>query len=260
MEAEKSSELLEIFNELKLKHWSQAFSRDLEQMAEGEKKAILKYLFKWGRQEKAERKTAQIASKIRTAKFGKIQTVDSYNFKHNKMTEGMEKNYLSLIRGISRESLPSAVFSGSAGVGKTHLARSVGHVACQKGLSVLFVTAAQMVNHLTHAQKIANLEVELNRYRRPHVLIIDELGYVSLDTQGSNLFFQVISSRHDAELGTIATTNIPFGKFNQIFANDAIAHAIVDRLVNDAEVFFMESDSYRPKQRQEKIGRRKQNV
>ena len=117
-----------------------------------------------------------------------------------------------------------------------------------------------MVNHLQHAQKTYNLEAELNKYRKPQVLIIDELGYVALDTQASNLFFQVISSRHDAELGTIATTNLPFGKFNQIFASDAIAHAIVDRLVNEAEVFYMEGDSYRPHQRQEKLKRKKQNA
>jgi len=67
-----------------------------------------------------------------------------------------------------------------------------------------------------------------------------------------NLFFQVISARHDQKLGTIATTNIPFGKFNQIFANDAIAHAIVDRLVNEAEVFYLEGTSYREYQREEK--------
>ena len=114
-----------------------------------------------------------------------------------------------------------------------------------------------MVNHLAHAQKTYNLEQELSKYRKPQVLIIDELGYVTLDVQASNLFFQVISNRHDHELGTIATTNLAFGKFNQIFANDAIAHAIVDRLVNDAEVFFMEGPSYRPVECKEKLKKRK---
>lgn len=117
---------------------------------------------------------------------------------------------------------------------------------------------AGMVNHLQHAQKSYSLEQELNRYRKPQVLIIDELGYVALDTQASNLFFQVISSRHDAGLGTIATTNISFGKFNQIFASDAIAHAIVDQLVNEAEVFYFDWDSYRSHQRQEKLKRKRQ--
>ena len=165
-----------------------------------------------------------IQSKIRTAKFRRVQTVENFDFRHSKTTEKVEKTYLALHAGIAKDNLPSAVFTGHAGTGKTHLARALGYSAC----------------------------------RKPQVLIIDELGYVALDTQASNLFFQVISSRHDAELGTIATTNLPFGKFNQIFANDAIAHAIVDRLVNEAEVFYMEGDSYRPHQRQQKMKRKKQ--
>ena len=103
-----------------------------------------------------------------------------------------------------------------------------------------------MVNQLCHAQKSYSLETELNCYRRPQVLIIDDLGYVQRDAQVSNLFSQVISARHDQGLGTIATTNLPFGKFNQIFANDAI----VDRLVSEADVFFMEGSSYREHQRE----------
>lgn len=228
-------------------------------MTQTEQATLLKFLGKWVAIEKSERTTQLIASRIRTAKFRKLQTVDAYNFKHSKDIEKLEKAYLDLYRSIAKDNLPSAIFTGTSGLGKTHLARALGYGACQKGLSVLFVTAAEMVNHLAHAQKTYNLEQELNKFRKPHVLIIDELGYVTLDVQASNLFFQVISNRHDHELGTIATTNLAFGKFNQIFANDAIAHAIVDRLVNDAEVFYMEGPSYRPVERKEKLKKRKQN-
>lgn len=237
---------------IRLRHFAKGFETDLGSMTEPERAIILKYLAKWSETEQAERKSALIASKIKCARFRKLQTIDAYDFRHSATTEKIERAYMNLIAEISREKLPSAVFTGNAGVGKTHLARALGYAACQKGISTLFVTAAEMVNHLQHAQKTFSLEGELNRYRRPQVLIIDELGYVSLDPQASNLFFQVISSRHDAGYGTIATTNLPFGKFNQIFANDAIAHAIVDRLVNDAEVFFMEGESYRQHQRKMK--------
>ena len=254
------NEIVSGLGELRLRHMCQGLQDDFPTMAEVERSIILKYLGKWVGHEKSERKSQLISAKIRSAKFRKFQTIDSFNFKHSAATQQIEKSYLVLHNGISKDNLPSAVFSGNAGLGKTHLARSLGYSACQKGLSVLFITAAEMVNHLAHAQKTFNLEHELNRYRRPQVLVIDELGYVALDTQASNLFFQVISSRHDQELGTIATTNLPFGKFNQIFANDAIAHAIVDRLVNDAEIFFMEGiDSYRPHERKEKLKRRKEN-
>jgi DNA replication protein DnaC len=252
-----AAETIQQLEDLKLKHMAQAMAQDLDTMSEAERVIMLKYFEKWICVEKSQRKTHLIASRVKSAKFRKIQTVDTFDFSHSKVTERIQKTYLNLYNSIAKNQIPSAIFTGNAGLGKTHLARALGYGSCQKGLSVLYLTAAEMVNHLAHAQKTFNLEQELNKYRRPQVLIIDELGYVTLDAQASNLFFQVISSRHDHELGTIATTNLPFGKFNQIFANDAIAHAIVDRLVNDAEVFYMEGDSYRPHQRKEKLKRKK---
>lgn len=88
-------------------------------------------------------------------------------------------------------------------------------------------------------------QVEALKYRRQRTVIFDELGYVSMDLEASNLFFQVISARHDEGLGTIVTTNIPFGEWNQIFAGNAIAHAIVDRLTDGASIFYLEGISYR---------------
>lgn len=243
----------QMLEDLKLKTVAAEYQAALKKMTNREWVTLTSKLLGWLAKEQASRKELLIGGKIRSAKFRRIQTVDSFDFKYSKATEKIEKNYRALFEGIAKESPPSAVFTGTAGQGKTHLARAIGYGACQKGLSVLFIPCAEMVNRLEHAQKTFTLESELAKYRRPHVLIIDELGYVSLDTQASNLFFQVISARHDAGLGTIATTNLPFGKFNQIFANDAIAHAIVDRLVNTAEVFFLEGEkSYREHEREQR--------
>lgn len=150
---------------------------------------------------------------------------------------------------IEKNSLPKAIFVGNTGLGRTHLARSLGYASCQKGLSVLFITAADMATQLLQAQKLALLEKEILRLKKPQVLIIDELGYVDFDTQGSQLFFQVISARHDAGLGLVVTTNLNFSQFNQIFANEAVATVVVDRMVNEAEIFYLEGDSYRKHQK-----------
>lgn len=247
-----SEKLILSLKELRLKHWSDVMFQDVAEMSPSEQGLVLRCLNKWSETEKANRRAQMIQTKIRSSRFKRVQTIDGFDFSHSKATQSIQKTYLTLYQSIAPGCLPSAVFTGTAGMGKTHLARALGYAACQKGISALFISAAEMVNQLSHAQKSYNLEQELNKYRRPQVLIIDELGYVQLDAQASNLFFQVISARHDQGLGTIATTNLPFGKFNQIFANDAIAHAIVDRLVNEADVFFMEGASYREHQREQK--------
>jgi DNA replication protein DnaC len=205
-----SDQLIGALKELRLKHWSEVMVQDLALMPPTEQGLVLKCLNRWTETEKAERRAQMIASRIRSSRFKRVQTIDAFDFSHNKTTAGIQKTYLALYQSIATDCLPSAVFTGTAGMGKTHLARALGYAACQKGISALFVTAAEMVNQLSHAQKAFNLEQELNKYRRPQVLIIDELGYVQLDAQASNLFFQVISARHDQGLGTIATTNLPF--------------------------------------------------
>lgn len=247
------NQLQPLLTEIKLKHFAAALQSSIQKLSPNEQDLILQTTYHCALVEKTERKSSVIESKIKSAKFKRIQTVDTYDFTHSKTAQSIQKNYLGLISSISKDNLPSAIFTGNAGLGKTHLARALGYAACQKNISTLFVTAAEMVNRLLAAQKIFQLENELSKFRRPELLIIDELGYVALDTSASNLFFQVISARHDQGLGTVATTNLSFGKFNQIFANDAIAHAIVDRLVADAEVFYMEGASYREHQRQEKM-------
>jgi DNA replication protein DnaC len=245
--------VIDVLKHIRLKNFADHMKQDLEKLSPNERKNLLEMIHQWALSEKSERWSAQITSRIRSAKFNKIQTVDQFNFDYNKSTRAAQKNYMKLFHAMSSDQLPSAIFSGDAGLGKTHLARSLGYGACQKGLSVLFVATSEMVNALATAEKAFHLSAELKKYKRPQVLILDELGYVSMNTQASNLFFQVISARHDQGLGTIATTNLAFGKWNQIFANNAIVHAIVDRLVGDSEVFYFEGPSYRDYQKKARL-------
>jgi DNA replication protein DnaC len=231
---------------LKLTHWQEAMTADLPGLEPAAKTLVTSLFARWADFELAARHSTTITSRVKAARFIKVQTADGFDFDYNKATRATKTAYLPLYHAtVKGEALPRAVFVGTAGLGKTHLARALGYGACQAKSSVLFTTAAKMVNHLATAKSSHRLEAELNRYRRPRVLIIDELGYVSMDLEASNLFFQVISARHDEGLGTIVTTNIPFGEWNQIFAGNAIAHAIVDRLTDGASVFYLEGVSYR---------------
>jgi DNA replication protein DnaC len=195
--------------------------------------------------ELARRTERLVAARIAAAKFVRVQTADTFNFEYNQATRKLRSRYLNLLATDLVAEGIGALFVGGSGLGKTHLARALGYAQCQRGRSVLFTSLAAMVNHLSAAEATKTLHRALKTYQSPGLLEIDEVGYVSLRQPESHLVFQVISVRHDRRKPTVVTTNRTFGEWNQIFADDAVAHAILDRLAERAEVFHLEGTSYR---------------
>ncbi len=113
-----------------------------------------------------------------------------------------------------------------------------------KGKKTLFTSAIEMINQLIAAQENHTLLTKLKTYQTPDVLVCDEIGYLPLGQQGSNLFFQVISARHEQK-SAIITTNLPFAQWGNIFDSTTVATAIADRLVYNSEVLVMVGKSYR---------------
>lgn len=136
------------------------------------------------------------------------------------------------------------VLIGNPGVGQTFLAKIFGWKACQSK-RVLFSTAMDMLNQLSASQVDHSLVRKLKGYTEPTLFICDELGYLALDQQTSNLFYQVISTRHSQKRSTIITTNTPFSDWGNILFNTTIATAIADRLVENSEIFLLGGDSLR---------------
>ena len=128
---------------------------------------------------------------------------------------------------------------------KTYLAKIVGWRACQANQRVLFTTAMDMLNHLLASQVDHSLVRKLKLYTEPTLLLVDELGYLSLDQQTSNLFYQVISTRHSHKRSTLITTNTAFSDWGNILYNTTIATAIADRLVENSEIFLLGGESLR---------------
>ena len=116
-------------------------------------------------------------------------------------------------------------------------------------MRVLFTTAMEMLNHLLASQVDHSLVRKLKVYTEPTALIVDELGYLALDQQTSNLFYQVISTRHSRKRSTIITTNAALSDWGNILYNTTIAAAIADRLVENSEIFLLGGESLRKAQK-----------
>ena len=140
----------------------------------------------------------------------------------------------------------NVVFIGGVGLGKSHLAIALGRRACEQRYSVLFASAVDAINTLTAAQAIGRLKQGLNRYIKPRVLVLDELGYLPIDKTGADLLFQIVSQRY--ERGSTVTTNRVYRKWPEIFNNDAtLTSAVLDRLLHHAETIVIEGKSFRVK-------------
>jgi DNA replication protein DnaC len=141
------------------------------------------------------------------------------------------------------------ILIGNPGVGKSYLAKCLAYAATQASIKTLFTSAMDMLNHLIAAEADHSLLKKLQYYQSPDLLVCDEIGYLPLGRQGSNLFFQVISQRHEKK-STIITTNLPFAEWGNIFdpAISGTATAIADRLVYNSEILILEGKSYRKRQ------------
>ncbi len=138
--------------------------------------------------------------------------------------------------------------SWAPGTSKTHLAIGLAIRACQAVHRVLFATAADWVGMLAEAHHAGKLQAELVRLGRYPLLVIDEVGYIPFEPEAANLFFQLVSSRYE-RASLIVTSNKQFGRWGEVFGDDVVAAAMIDRLVQHAEVIALKGDSYRLKDR-----------
>ncbi|MGB0113029.1 MAG: ATP-binding protein [Ilumatobacteraceae bacterium] len=131
---------------------------------------------------------------------------------------------------------------------KTHLATALGVVAAHHGHRVLFATAVDWVARLTDAHRHGKLPAELARLRRYGLIIIDEVGYLPFEQDAANLVFQLVSSRYE-HASLILTSNLPFSSWGGVFGDQAVAAAMIDRIVHHADVLTLKGASYRLRNR-----------
>ena len=139
-------------------------------------------------------------------------------------------------------------FFGPPGTGKTHLAIALAIKACQAGHRVAFATAQQWVDRLEHAQDRNELDDELRRLERYHLLVVDEIGYLPLERQAANLLFALVSRRYERG-SIIVTSNRGFEQWGEILGDAMVAAALIDRLVHHAHMVTLKGKSYRLRER-----------
>jgi DNA replication protein DnaC len=239
-----SSDLDPLFKRLNLANTRRVW-RDLVSRAEKEQwsyEALIRTLVS---EEIAHRRATRLTRAVRAAQFPFLRTIDEFDF-----------SYQSTLRLTTIGSLLTPdfvteghclIFEGKPGRGKTHLAIAIAYRAMQNGFDALFTTAAQLIEDLSAATRAGSMRDALARYMKPHVLVVDEVGYLAYGDDAANVLYHVVNDRHIRRRAMVFTTNKHPKTWGEVLHDDDLADAIVDRILERGRLLRLDGPSLRTK-------------
>ena len=236
------TQLVDYCKQLKLKTTARIYG----EVAYETKEQYLTELF---RKEIESRYSARVKRLLKKAGFLNTKTLEGYVFDHITWPKPSSKAEILDLAFLDKHE--NILMLGAVGTGKTHLASALGFQACTKGKEVRFFRAVELVNIMLEKHKTGTLARFLRELQKCELLILDELGFVPFHQDGSELLFNVIADCYETR-SVIVTSNLEFGQWNQIFGDNRLTAALIDRLVHHAHILAFTGDSFRLRQAMER--------
>ena len=219
--------------------------RDLVVRAEKEEWAYRDFLTTVAAEEIAQRQQTRVQRLTRHAGFPFLKTIDDFNFTHQStvrlqlLGSALSPDFVTEGRCL--------ILHGKTGRGKTHLAVSIAYRAIQNGFDAVCVTAAALIDDLSRASRDGRLRDALTNYTHPHVLVVDEVGYLAYGDDAANVLFHVVNDRHLHKRSMIFTTNKPLEDWGRVLHDADLAAAIIDRVLERGRLLHLDGPSGRTK-------------
>ena len=219
--------------------------RDLVVRAETEQWSFRDFLALLVAEEVAQRQQTRLARLSRRAQFPFLKTIDDFDFTFQStlrlalLGSALSPDFVTEGRCL--------ILHGKPGRGKTHLAVAIAYRAIQNGFEALFVTAAELIDQLSAAFREGRLGEALASFTHPHLLVVDEVGYLTYGTDAANMLFHVVNDRHKRKRSMIFTTNKQLKAWGSVLHDEDLAHAIVDRILERGRLLHLDGPSIRTK-------------